>query len=98
MTINEMTANVRSLAHHTIEKIENRTACVGVVGLGYVGLPFLVEKIKVGFRAVGIDHNLQRAEMVTRGQSYISDVKDEDLHEGLRRGLITTTTSLEAVG
>lgn len=98
MTINEMTTNVRSLAHHTIEKIENRTACVGVVGLGYVGLPFLVEKIKVGFRAVGIDHNLQRAEMVARGQSYISDVKDEDLHEGLRRGLISTTTSLEAVG
>src|SRR5215218_512003 len=92
-----MTTNAISLAYHTIEKIENRTACVGVVGLGYVGLPFLVEKSKVGFRSVGIDHNPQRAEVVARGKSYISDVKDEDLHEGLRRGLISTTTSLEAV-
>src|SRR5215211_796534 len=92
-----MATNAISLAHHTIEKIENRTACVGVVGLGYVGLPFLVEKTKVGFRVVGIDHNPQRAEMVASGRSYISDVKDDDLHEGLRRGLISTTTSLEAV-
>jgi UDP-N-acetyl-D-glucosamine dehydrogenase len=97
MTTSEMTTNAIFLAHHTIEKIENRTACVGVVGLGYVGLPFLVEKTKVGFRTVGIDHSSQRAEMVARGNSYISDVKDEDLHEGLRRGLISTTTSLEAV-
>ena len=97
MTTSGMTTNAISLAQHTIEKIENRTACVGVVGLGYVGLPFLVEKTKVGFRVVGIDHNPQRAEMVARGTSYISDVKDEDLHEGLRRGLISTTTSLEAV-
>jgi UDP-N-acetyl-D-glucosamine dehydrogenase len=97
MTTSEMTTNAIFLAHHTIEKIENRTACVGVVGLGYVGLPFLVEKTKVGFRVVGIDHNHQRAEMVASGRSYISDVKDEDLHEGLRRGLISTATSLEAV-
>ena len=98
MTTSEMTTSVISLAHHTIENIKNRTACVGVVGLGYVGLPFLVEKTKVGFRTVGIDHNHQRTEMVASGRSYISDVKDEDLHEGLRRGLISTATSLEAVG
>ncbi len=97
MTTSEMTSSAKFLAHHTIEKIENRTACVGVVGLGYVGLPFLVEKTKVDFRVVGIEHNPQRAEMVARGKSYISDVKDEDLHEGLRRGLISTTTSVEAV-
>jgi UDP-N-acetyl-D-glucosamine dehydrogenase len=94
----EMTVNFISLAHQTLERIRDRTALVGVVGLGYVGLPFLVEKTKVGFRVVGIDQNPQRAEMVGRGESYISDVKDEDLHEGLRRGLISTATSLEAVG
>lgn len=97
MTTSEMTTNVESLAYHTIENIKNLTACVGVVGLGYVGLPFLVEKTKVGFRTVGIDYNHQRAEMVASGRSYISDVKDEDLHEGLRQGLISTTTSLEVV-
>jgi UDP-N-acetyl-D-glucosamine dehydrogenase len=39
------------------EKIKDRTAIVGVVGLGYVGLPFAVEKAKVGFQVVGIEQN-----------------------------------------
>lgn len=97
MTTSQITTSAKSLAHQTIEKIENRTARVGVVGLGYVGLPFLVEKTKVGFRVVGIDQNPQRAESVAKGKSFISDVNDEDLHEGLRRGLISTATSLKAV-
>src|SRR3954447_22353270 len=92
-----ITTSTQPLVQQALEKIRNRTACVGVVGLGYVGLPFLVEKTKVGFRVVGIDHNPQRAEMVASGKSHISDVKDDDLHEGLRLGLISTTTSLEAV-
>ena len=50
------------------EKITNRTAIVGVVGLGYVGLPFAVEKAKVGFRVIGVEQNPRRAELVNRGQ------------------------------
>jgi hypothetical protein len=42
------TARISSGARHLLEKVENRTATIGVVGLGYVGLPFLVEKAKVG--------------------------------------------------
>src|SRR5215204_4287179 len=92
-----MTTSMRSLVQQTIEKIKSRTAVVGVVGLGYVGLPFLVEKSKVGFRVVGIDQNPQRAEMAARGESYISDVRDEELRESVGRGLVSTTTSLEVV-
>jgi UDP-N-acetyl-D-glucosamine dehydrogenase len=62
-----------------------------------VGLPFLVEKAKVGFNVVGIDRKPPRAEMVARGENYIGDVSDEELGEIVRRGLVTTTTSLEAV-
>jgi UDP-N-acetyl-D-glucosamine dehydrogenase len=91
------TEEVVSIAGHLLEKIENHTAKVGVVGLGYVGLPFLVEKAKVGFNVVGIDRKPQRAEMVARGENYIADVSDEELGEIVRRGLVTTTTSLEAV-
>jgi UDP-N-acetyl-D-glucosamine dehydrogenase len=86
-----------SSAERLLEKIENRTANLGVVGLGYVGLPFLVEKAKIGFNVVGIDQNPQRAEMVVRGESYIGDVSDEELSKLVGRGLVTTTTSLEAV-
>jgi UDP-N-acetyl-D-glucosamine dehydrogenase len=88
---------ILSKAELLLEKIENRTAKVGVVGLGYVGLPFLVEKARVGFNVVGIDQNPQRAEMVVRGESYIGDVSDQELSELVERGLITTTTSLGAV-
>ncbi len=86
-----------SAAGRILEKIEKHTAIVGVIGLGYVGLPFLVEKARVGFKVVGIDRNPQRAEMVARGESYIGDVSDEELNEVVGRGLVTTTTSLEAV-
>lgn len=92
-----MTVSEQSRAQYVLEKIENRTAVVGVVGLGYVGLPFLVEKAKVGFKVVGIDQNPERAEMVARGKNYIADVKDADLQEIIERGLVSTTTSLQAV-
>ena len=52
---------------------------VGVVGLGYVGLPLAVEKGKVGFRVLGFDQNPRRVNQVNRGQSYIKDVKEEEL-------------------
>ena len=64
---------------HLQEKIKSRTAIVGVVGLGYVGLPFAVEKAKVGYRVLGIEQNPQRVESVNAAQNYITDIKDEDL-------------------
>ncbi|MDQ7039471.1 MAG: UDP-N-acetyl-D-glucosamine dehydrogenase, partial [Rhodothermus sp.] len=45
-----------------LERIRRKEAVVGVVGLGYVGLPFAVEKAKVGYRVVGIEENPRRAE------------------------------------
>ncbi|GGO18949.1 UDP-N-acetyl-D-glucosamine dehydrogenase [Deinococcus humi] len=80
-----------------VEKIVAHTARVGVVGLGYVGLPFLVEKAKVGFEVVGIDRSAERAGMVARGENYIGDVRDEDLKAVVERGLVTTTTDFDVV-
>lgn len=90
-------ADTQPLVQSTLERIRTRAAVVGVVGLGYVGLPFLLEKARVGFRVVGIDQNPQRAGMVARGESYISDVDSEELGEVVERGLVSTTTSLGAV-
>lgn len=63
------------------EKIKNHTAVVGVVGLGYVGLPFAVEKAKVGFKVLGIEQNPIRTEKVNRGENYIGDVQDEEFRK-----------------
>lgn len=85
------------LAAHMIERIENRTAKVGVVGLGYVGLPFLVEKAKVGFHVTGIDRNPIRVAAVAAGENYIGDVSDDDLRAVVAQQLVTTTTEFDAV-
>lgn len=69
-----------------LAKIRDHSAIVGVVGLGYVGLPFAVEKAKVGFRVLGVEQNPLRAEKVNRGENYIRDVKDEELRELVAQG------------
>lgn len=62
-----------------LQKIKQRDAIIGVVGLGYVGLPFALEKAKVGFQVIGIELNEARAQQVNQGISYIDDVKSEEL-------------------
>ncbi|MEO0272140.1 MAG: nucleotide sugar dehydrogenase [candidate division WOR-3 bacterium] len=79
------------------EKIKDRTAIVGVVGLGYVGLPFAVEKAKVGFRVLGIEQNPVRAERVNQGDNYIGDVKDEELKQVVSSGHLQAVTSFDRV-
>jgi len=81
-----------------LQKIWDRSALVGVVGLGYVGLPFAVEKAKVGFRVLGVEQNPLRAEKVNRGENYIRDVKDEELRELVAQGLIRAETDFRRVG
>lgn len=78
-------------------KIREHSAVVGVVGLGYVGLPFAVEKAKVGFRVLGVEQNPLRAEKVNRGENYIRDVKDEELREIVARGLLRAETDFARV-
>lgn len=74
------------------DKIHNKTAKVGVVGLGYVGLPLAVEKAKVGFHVIGFDRNAIRVDQVNRGENYIKDVKDEELKPLSAEKMISATT------
>jgi len=64
-----------------LEKIRNHSAVVGVVGLGYVGLPLAVLQAKTGFRVYGIDEVAGKVERINRGENYISDVEDQDLRD-----------------
>jgi UDP-N-acetyl-D-glucosamine dehydrogenase len=73
-------------------KVTNKTAKVGVVGLGYVGLPLAVEKAKVGFSVIGFDRNAMRVDQINRGENYIKDVKDEELRELSNKKMIMATT------
>ena len=80
------------------EKIRLHTAIVGVIGLGYVGLPLAVEKAKVGYRVLGVEQNLLRAERVNMADNYISDVKDEDLKKVVSNGQLQACNSFERIG
>ncbi len=70
---------------------------MGIVGLGYVGLPFAVEMGKVGYRVLGIEQNPERAKRVNAGENYISDVKDEELSELVRKGKFEAVTDFTRV-
>ena len=61
------------------EKIQSKTAALGVIGLGYVGLPLTVEKAKTGYSVVGFDVQQHRVDMVNRGENYIGDVVEDEL-------------------
>lgn len=74
------------------EKIQNKTATLGVCGLGYVGLPLAVEKAKAGFQVVGFDVQKQKVDMVNAGENYIGDVVNEDLKAIVESGKLTATT------
>ena len=79
------------------EKIEAKTATLGVVGLGYVGLPLAVEKAKAGFRVIGFDVQSAKVDMVNAGHNYIGDVVNEDLKQIVESGLLRATTDFASV-
>ncbi|MBU8771482.1 nucleotide sugar dehydrogenase [Cytobacillus oceanisediminis] len=73
-------------------RFKNRDAVIGVVGLGYVGLPLAVEKAKAGFKVIGFDVQQSRVEQVNQGINYIGDVVNEDLEEVVKSGNFIATT------
>ena len=85
------------LKEQLLEKINNKTAKVGVVGLGYVGLPLAVEKAKAGYETIGFDVQDKKVEMVNNGQNYIGDVVDAELSELTKKGLLRATTDFSFI-
>ncbi len=79
------------------ERIQNKTATLGVVGLGYVGLPLAVEKAKAGFRVIGFDVQSKKVDMVNAGENYIGDVVNEDLQQIVASGNLRATTDFASV-
>jgi len=74
------------------QKIRSRTAQVGIVGLGYVGLPLAVEFAKAGFSVIGIEADAEKAAKVNAGQSYVLDVPGQELAGLVEEGRLRATT------
>ena len=80
-----------------VQKIVNRDIVVGVVGLGYVGLPLAVEKAKAGFKTIGFDVQEEKVNLVNEGHNYIGDVVDSDLKKLVEAGMLSATTDFSFV-
>ncbi len=80
-----------------LKKIEEKSITVGVVGLGYVGLPLAVEKAKAGFKTIGFDVQDEKVKLVNEGHNYIGDVVDNDLKELVNNGMLKATTDFSFV-
>lgn len=80
-----------------LNKIDKREIVVGVVGLGYVGLPLAVEKAKAGFKTIGFDVQEEKVNLVNEGHNYIGDVVDSDLKKLVEAGMLSATTDFSFV-
>ena len=81
-----------------LTKIEKLEIKVGVIGLGYVGLPLAVEKAKAGFKTTGFDVQQKKVDMVNQGINYIGDVVQEDLAALVKSGMLRATSDFSFVG
>src|ERR1051325_11607441 len=79
------------------EKIRSRRARVGIVGLGYVGLPLAVEYAKAGFTVTGIDLSVEKTRRVNAGDSYIGDIPTSVLGPLVESGKLRATNDFSAV-
>src|SRR6516162_9858040 len=79
------------------EKIRSRSARVGIVGLGYVGLPLAVEFARTGFEVTGIDVSQTKADRVNLGDSYVGDVPNAILKPLVDSGKLRATADFSAV-
>ena len=80
------------------DKIGDRSARIGVVGMGYVGLPLALEFIEAGFPVAGIDVDGQKVSQMREGRSHIGDVPDERLGAALATGRFSAHTEFAAAG
>lgn len=86
-----------TIVNTLLKKIEVKEAIIGVVGLGYVGLPLAVEKAKAGFKVIGFDIQESRVNLVNEGHNYIGDVVDEDLSKMVKLGRLEATTDYQRI-
>ncbi len=75
-----------------LSKIKNHSAVVGVIGLGYVGLPLVIEFARAGFRVIGFDLDSEKVKVLSSGRSYIKHIPSKDIKHTIQENHFTPTT------
>ncbi|MBL8218287.1 MAG: nucleotide sugar dehydrogenase, partial [Bryobacterales bacterium] len=92
-----MSDSISTHAAQLIAKLNDKTAHVGVIGLGYVGLPLAVEFARAGFQVTGVDVNEHKVEQLNAGVSYVQDVPTSVLAPLVQSGKLSATTDFAAI-
>lgn len=80
-----------------VEKIEQKTFVVGIIGLGYIGLPLLYHFTKQGFTTIGLDVDTEKVDLLNQGKSYIGHIPSEKIREILDSGRAEVTTNYSQI-
>ena len=80
-----------------IDKIDDKSAKIGVIGLGYVGLPLAIEFTKAGYKVIGIDVDEKKINSINSGRNYIKDVSDALLKKAVGKKLFSSTSDFSEV-
>ena len=80
-----------------INKIKNSEAKIGVIGLGYVGLPLILSFVKKGFQTVGFDIDDFKVNALNNGESYIEHIDSKQVEEAAGSGLLKATTDFAQI-
>ena len=89
-----MSAVSESTAQLLSEKIDNKTAQIGIVGLGYVGLPLISAFTNAGFRCLGYDVDQLKIDALLAGQSYIQHIESSTIADWIKRDVLEPTSDM----
>lgn len=86
--------STQQLSAELAQKIADKTAKIGIIGLGYVGLPLISAFTNAGFKCLGFDVDAEKVRMLKAGRSYIKHVASEKIADWIRRGVLDPTSDM----
>lgn len=93
----ELLTDLSTKALPLANKLEQKTAVIGIVGLGYVGMPIALEFCKKGFRCIGVDVSAKKVDLLNKGVNFIEDLKDDEVASVVEQGLMSASTDYEVL-
>jgi UDP-N-acetyl-D-glucosamine dehydrogenase len=92
------TNGVAADAQRLASKLGRKEACIGVIGLGYVGLPLAVEYADFGFRTIGFDVDAERVNQLNAGENWNDDIDEEALQDAVQEDVLSAETEFDRAG
>lgn len=84
------------MSNSLIEKLKNKDAVIGIIGLGYVGLPLVLRYCQVGFKVKGFDTDIRKVDKLNRGESYIERIEHSSIASAIEAGFSATNDFSDA--